>query len=145
MVELKGIIRQHTYVTLKMYERDSSHGERETQIYKHLASIKSNHTGSLLVRAALDDFQVPSADGSHYHQCLIHPPLAMSLFELRNKGKAKIFTENLLKPTLIHILLALDFLHTEAHVVHTGMIIRSLSRSLLTFDRHTREEYHACC
>ncbi|KAJ5152062.1 protein kinase [Penicillium capsulatum] len=92
-------LQQHIYVTMKIYERDSAHGQRETQVYKHLASIKSNHTGSILVRTALDDFQVPSADVSHSHQCLIHPPLAMNLCEPRNKGKAKVFTENLLKPT----------------------------------------------
>lgn len=46
----------------------------------------------------------------------------MSLFELRNRTPQKVFPEYLLKPTLIHILLALDFLHTEAHVIHTGSV-----------------------
>ena len=50
----------------------------------------------------------------------------MSLYELRNRAPQKVFPENLLKPTLIHILLALDFLHSEAHVVHTGSPILML-------------------
>jgi hypothetical protein len=106
-----------------MYERDSTHGKREVQVYNYLKSVKSSHTGAILVRTALDDFQISSADGSHSYQCLVHPPLATSLFELRNRMKGKVFPEYLLKPTLIHILLALDFLHTEAHVIHTGMIL----------------------
>ncbi|PWY83804.1 protein kinase [Aspergillus sclerotioniger CBS 115572] len=111
--------QQHAYVTLKMYERDSAHGERETQVYNHLKTVKSTLTGSILVRHALDDFQISSGDSSY--QCLVHPPLAMSLFELRNRIPAKVLPENVFKPTLIHILLALDFLHTDARIVHTDI------------------------
>ncbi|KAJ6120388.1 kinase-like domain-containing protein [Penicillium sp. IBT 18751x] len=113
--------REHIYVTLKTYERDSAHAEREVQVYDHLKSLKSSHTGTILVRAVLDKFQLISTDGSSFHQCLIHPPLGMSLYELRNRTVKKVFPEILLKSTLIHILLALDFLHSEAHVIHTGL------------------------
>ncbi|KAJ5086607.1 kinase-like domain-containing protein, partial [Penicillium alfredii] len=113
----------HIYVTLKIDERDSAHGKREAQIYNHLKGVKSSHIGVILIRTVLDGFQIPSADGSHSHQCLVHPPLAVSLLELRNRTKAKVFPDSLLKPALIHILLALDFLHTEAHVIHTGMLL----------------------
>lgn len=107
-------------MTLKSYERDSSHAKREIEAYDHVKSLRSNHTGAILVRTVLDKFHLPSIDGSHSHQCFIHPPLAMSLFELRNRAARKVFPEFLLKPTLIHILIALDFLHSEAHMIHTG-------------------------
>ena len=112
--------REHIYVTLKLYEYDSAHAEREIQVYEHLKSLKSYHTGTVLVRTVSDKFHLSSTDGSHFYQCLVHPPLGMSLYELRNRCPRKVFPENLLKPTLIHILLALDFLHTEARVIHTG-------------------------
>ncbi|KAJ5677298.1 kinase-like domain-containing protein [Penicillium maclennaniae] len=108
-------LQEHIYVTLKTYERDSAHAERESQVYDHLESLRSSHTGTILVRTVLDKFQLSSADGSSFHQCLIHPPLGMSLYELRNRTAKKVFPEILLKPTLIHILIALDFLHSEAH------------------------------
>lgn len=106
---------------MKLYERDSSHAKREIKAYKHLKSLKSSHTGTILVRTILDKFQLPLIDGSYFYQCLIHPPLAMSLFELRNRTVRKAFTEDLLKATLIHILIALDFLHSEAYVIHMGL------------------------
>ncbi|KAB8231926.1 uncharacterized protein BDW43DRAFT_312548 [Aspergillus alliaceus] len=85
-------------------------------------SPKSSHAGAILVRTALDGFQIKSAHGSSSYQCLIHPPLATSLFELQNQAKAKVLPDVLLKPTLIHILLlSFDFLHTEAHVIHTDI------------------------
>ncbi|KAE8137308.1 kinase-like domain-containing protein [Aspergillus pseudotamarii] len=114
-------LEEHVYVTLKLYECNSAHAKREIQVYDHLKSLKSCHTGTVLVRTVLDKFQLSSTDGSHFYQCLIHPPLGMSLYELRNRCPRKVFPENLLKPTLIHILLALDFLHTEAHVIHTDI------------------------
>ncbi|KAJ5547498.1 hypothetical protein N7513_004732 [Penicillium frequentans] len=119
--ELSNRYREHVYVTLKLYELDSAHAEREIEVYEHLKRLKSCHAGTVLVRTVLDKFQLRSTDGSHFYQCLIHPPLGMSLFELRNRCPRKVFPENLLKPTLIHILLALDFLHAEAHVIHTDL------------------------
>lgn len=110
---------------MKIFERDSGHGKREKEIYNHLTTLNSTHTGSSLVRNALDDFQLKSSDNSCSYQCLVHTPLAMSLFELRNRTAARVLPENLLKPTLIHILLALDFLHTEAGVIHTGKVLIS--------------------
>jgi hypothetical protein len=41
---------------------DSDHGRREKEVYKHLKNVKSGHTGSMLVRRAIDDFQISSAD-----------------------------------------------------------------------------------
>ncbi|KAJ5682377.1 protein kinase [Penicillium macrosclerotiorum] len=102
-----------------MYEHSSSHGRREREVYKYLRNVKSRHTGFVLVRRAIDDFQISSADNTYSYQCLVHPPLAMSLCELRNRVTEKVLPEDLLKPTLIHILLAVDFLHTEAKIVHT--------------------------
>ena len=91
-------------------------------MYDHLKSVNSSHTGSVLVRHSLDDFQITCADYSYVYQCLVHPPLAMSLFELQHLIPEKVLPEDLVKPTLVHILLALDFLHAEAHIVHTGIV-----------------------
>lgn len=106
-----------------MYEHDSSHGRREKEVYKHLGNVKSSHTGSMLVRRAIDDFQISSTDNTYSYQCLVHPPLAISLYELRHRTIEKVLPEDLLKLTLIHTLLALDFLHTEAKTIHTGIIL----------------------
>ncbi|KAJ5655507.1 Serine protein kinase [Penicillium longicatenatum] len=114
--------REDAYVTLKMCERNSGPGEREKGIYDHLRSIKSSHIGSTLVRRALDDFQLRSADNEHSYQCLVHPPLGMGLHELMNRAKGKHLPAELVKPAVLQVLFALDFLHTEAGVVHAGMV-----------------------
>jgi len=73
----------------------------------------------MLVRTALDSFQFTSAGG--IYQCLIHPPLGITLYEFRKQLTAKVLPEKIVKLTLLHVLLALDFLHTEAGIVHTGL------------------------
>ncbi|GFF60705.1 protein kinase, putative [Aspergillus udagawae] len=112
-------LQQHVYVTLKVCERDSPEGIREMEVYGHLKSVKTRHDGAMLVRSALDSFRIGSPKGNY--QCLIHPPLGISLFDLRNQLAAKVLPENILKLTLLHLLLALDFLHTEAGIVHTDI------------------------
>ncbi|KAK9384675.1 hypothetical protein V1515DRAFT_610833 [Lipomyces mesembrius] len=115
-------IRCHQYVTLKVYERDSTQGLRELQVYRYLNALTTSHTGSLLVRTSLDDFEVLTSSGRYI--CLVHPPLGMSLANFRRMMPDKKLSEKLLKSTLKHLLLALDFLHSEADIIHTGIVLR---------------------
>ncbi|KAL4783324.1 kinase-like protein [Aspergillus varians] len=112
-------LQKHSHVTLKVLERDSAEGKREVDIYNHLNSINVDHAGGTLVRNALDSFQIPSAQGNF--GCLVHPPLGMSLYDFRTQLRAKVLPEKIVKLALIHLLLALDFLHVEARIVHADI------------------------
>lgn len=46
----------------------------------------------------------------------------MSLFDLQKRNPGRKFTEALLKGALMYIFLALDYLHSECKVIHTGML-----------------------
>lgn len=80
----------------------------------------TSHIGALLVREMTDSFEISNAHGKY--PCIVHKPLSISLAQLRSKCPGRRLPVNVLKPALVHILLALDFLHSEAHMVHTGMI-----------------------
>ncbi|KAL4813556.1 kinase-like domain-containing protein, partial [Aspergillus spinulosporus] len=113
-------LQQHVYVALKVFERNSSEGQRETKAYQHLNSLSiGDHAGATLIRKALDDFQITSAEGGF--QCLVHPPLGMSLYDFRTHLRDKVLPEAMVKLTLVHLLLALDYLHTEAGIIHTDI------------------------
>lgn len=103
-----------------MFERDSSEGKREFEAYRILDATRSSHDGAALVRTALDSFQIGAADG--FFQCLVHKPLGISLRDLRLQFGTNILPEKILKLTLLHLLLALDYLHTEAGIIHTGKL-----------------------
>lgn len=68
----------------------------------------------------LDSFEVISESGSK-HVCLVHEPLLMSLQKFQDLFKFKVLPTSLFKIAVQDVLLALEFLHREGHMVHTGM------------------------
>ncbi|KAE8421581.1 kinase-like protein [Aspergillus pseudocaelatus] len=113
-------LQQHAYVALKTFERNSTEGQRETEVYYHLDSLNIvDHAGVKLIRTALDSFQITSPEGSF--GCLVHPPLGISLYDFRTQLRAKVLPEKIVKLALVHLLLALDYLHIETGIVHTDI------------------------
>ncbi|CRL22603.1 Serine/threonine-protein kinase DCLK [Penicillium camemberti] len=112
-------LTQHKYLTLKVLRRDSAEGKREIAIYDRINAVKTSHAGAMLVRTALDTFQIDDAKGSY--QVIVHQPLGIRLYDLRHRFTDKILPEKAVKLTLMHLLLALDYLHTEAGIVHTDI------------------------
>lgn len=55
------------------------------------------------------------------HYCLVQKPMWDSWKDLLRRNPAERFSETLLKAGLQQVLLALDFLHTECHLVHTDI------------------------
>ena len=51
---------------------------------------------------------------------MAHGPFFTSILPIQSTLKPMSLTENLLRGSLPHLLHALDFLHTEAHIIHTG-------------------------
>lgn len=103
---------------MKICERESSSSRRELAAYEHLNSITSSSPGATLIRKFHDAFKIPGLDGEHL--CLVHEPLGMSMETFRQLMPAKQLSEELLKAVLRHLLQALDYLHSEAQMVHTG-------------------------
>ncbi|KAJ5355810.1 kinase-like domain-containing protein [Penicillium concentricum] len=140
------------YVTLKVFKRDSAEGKREVKVYDHLHTSNASHDGAMFVRTALNSFQIDAQglDPSRgFYQCIVHQPLGISLYDLRIQFAAKILPEKLVKLTLLHLLLALDYLHTEFGVIHTeisnpsrrkivGNRVIYLSRKLKKTKQHGR-------
>ena len=90
-------------------------------MYEHLSRGYSSHIGKRFVRTALASFMIPRAGGDHH--CLVHIPLWGSLRDMiaRSPDRDR-FTEPLLRATLYRLFKALDYLHTDRKIVHTGMI-----------------------
>ncbi|KAI9842414.1 MAG: hypothetical protein M1837_007159 [Sclerophora amabilis] len=132
----------HRYVTLKVCERNATQAKREVAVYRYLNTINTKHSGSRLVRTIVDAFEISRCEG--VYQCLVHKPLGMSLSGLRARCPSRKMPEQLLKLTLTHVFLALDFLHTEAGVVHTDLqennILLAIEDESILADFETAEE-----
>lgn len=97
---------------------------RELETYEHLRKLNSLHSGQAYIREVYDTFEINGPDGCHI--CLVHPPLHMTISALQRQGPRQRYNEVLLRETLVRLLRTLDFLHTVANVVHTGMLENSI-------------------
>ena len=93
-------------------------GRRELRIYEHLSKVNKAHPGRSLIRDLYEAFEIP---GPHaIHQCLVQPPMHRSVADMMEMYHEPL-NAPVLKLVLKRLLAALDFLHTEADVIHTGM------------------------
>ncbi|CAK40849.1 uncharacterized protein An11g10510 [Aspergillus niger] len=117
------------YTVLKISTSSPESHNREYKVYEHLAKVVergSLHPGQSLIREVYDSFELQNTTEEEgkgkrgIHQCLILQPMTMSLLDMMRLN-SKPFDLPLLKMTVKRVLLALDFLHAEAGVVHTDI------------------------
>lgn len=109
------------YVVLKVYVH-SAERDHEVKIYDQINATQSDHLGKTYIRKLFNHFHI---DGPHgRHTCLVHQTLGMSLDQYLCFFPGKVMTLNGLKPCIRQILGALDFLHDEARVIHTGKCLK---------------------
>lgn len=114
------MLRENKYQVLKVSTSLPTHPtatDRELKIYEHLTKVNSSHPGQSLIRELYDSFDIQGPIGKH--RCLVLQPMHMTLLEMM-KLNTRPFNLPLLKMTVKRLLLALDFLHTEAEIIHTG-------------------------
>ncbi|KAI0344763.1 kinase domain protein [Trametopsis cervina] len=122
------IDRRH--LTLKIGTCDAL--SNELNALKYLRTVPTRHDGRFVVRQLVDEFEV--ANGEHRYQCLIHEPLSTTVAAFRRLLPSKALPLQVCKGVLVHVLLALDFLHTEANIVHTDIQEKNI---LLGMDKQT--------
>lgn len=107
-------------MALKVYIHNSAR-HRELPFYERLAqTLASTHAGKKNIRQLLASFLVAGSHGQHTVLAL-----EVSQMSLRDMDtvfmSGRGFEEGFVKGAIKELLEALDFLHTEAKVVHTGM------------------------
>ncbi|KAF2189980.1 kinase-like protein [Zopfia rhizophila CBS 207.26] len=75
--------------------KERKYARNELNVFMHIRAIKTSHPGLKLIRTLRDAFELP--------------------------GKLGKLPRELLKPVINYLLLVLNFLHTEARVVHTNI------------------------
>ncbi|KAK5696512.1 hypothetical protein LTR97_007815 [Elasticomyces elasticus] len=107
-----------THIAMKIYANDLP-TYRELPIYKHLSSLPSKHIGGRNVRQLLESFEIAGPDGKH--TCLVHEACGQSLSQLMKLMPGKLFQTNILRQMMRPILNGLQYLHSEAKIVHTDL------------------------
>lgn len=102
-------------IAVSGFNEDSAKNERDIS-----RSLEANpsHNGFHYVRTMLDDFKVIGPDGKHL--CFVYEPMREPLWLFQERMPDGKIPLQLLKVYLRIFLKALDYLHSECHVIHTG-------------------------
>lgn len=100
------------------FERDRLSANDELKMSQHIAKIQSVHQGRCYVRLIQDSFIIPGPFGEHLG--MIFEPLREPLWLVGRHLGTRGLPTVVLKPILKLVLKALDFLHSECHIIHTG-------------------------
>ncbi|KAA1478286.1 kinase-like protein [Dentipellis sp. KUC8613] len=119
-------LRDQKYVVVKVCIPDYPSIERERAAYAHIKKTISlfgsaAKTGADLVRTSIDEFDLERADSNPeagLHHCFVFEPLTLDLVHTRETLRQIFDHEEVWKIIAVHVLRALDFLHTQAGMVH---------------------------
>lgn len=103
----------------------------ELNIYKRIEGASGKHPGHKHVRSLLDSFDLDGPEDKH--RCLVHPPLWESMLTFLFSNPVQRLPTLILAVTLHRLFLALDYLHTECKVIHTGIYIQFYLLLILFF------------
>jgi serine/threonine protein kinase len=120
-------LRNHRYVTLKIYASGQAQPAREVAALKHINSVlatfpPNKHLGARSIRTLIDQFEISPPMSSRTNLCLVFEPLSISVADVRKlvyNGRMPI---NMVRSVAFYVLQALDFLHRKANLVHGGML-----------------------
>lgn len=109
------------HVTLKLFINSKAMGDQldnEVNMYKRIEAGPKHHVGRSAVRSLLDTFEIDGPDGQH--RCLVHPPLWESVLHFLHRNPVRRLPAPVLAFILQRTFHALDYLHTECQIIHTG-------------------------
>ena len=93
--------------------------DHELKMYKRMEQSAKGHPGRKAVRTLLDTFYIDGPEDKH--QCLVHTPLFESILTFLRRNPVERLPSAVIAVVLQRLFLALDYLHTECQIVHTGL------------------------
>jgi serine/threonine-protein kinase SRPK3 len=97
-----------------------NHLNNELEMYQRIAKGPRKHPGLQAIRSLLDFFDIKGLEESH--RCLVHPPLSDNLSTFLRRNPIRRLPKPILAFVLYRLFLALDYLHSECEIVHTGAV-----------------------
>ncbi|EEQ31164.1 protein kinase domain-containing protein [Microsporum canis CBS 113480] len=109
------------YVAVKISSNSDTRkvaGDAEVDILRHISTANPGHVGWHFVRQLRDSFQLEGTAPGRPHACLVFDPLRESLGRYCRRWNTGAMPPEFFRIVLQMILQALDYLHTECHIIH---------------------------
>lgn len=106
-------------MALKIINSDhADDAQHEKEIESHITQQNPEHRGRVILRTCLDGFEVTGPEGKH--MCLVYEPMREPLWIFQRRFVDRKLPLPIAKAYIYILLVALDYLHSECKVVHTG-------------------------
>jgi serine/threonine protein kinase len=99
---------------------DKEAAQHESEINKRLSSANPSIEVIPYIQLMDESFEVVGPNGTHF--CLVFEPMRETLTLFQSRLKRKRFPVEVMKMYLVCLLKALDYLHSECRIVHTGRL-----------------------
>ncbi|PYH37520.1 CMGC protein kinase [Aspergillus neoniger CBS 115656] len=111
------------HVALKIYVTGVERNH-ELDVYDRIGAVETDHAGQNLIRKLWGHFFLEGPHGRH--MCLVHQPLGLSVNQFLYFFPGRVMRLDAVKPCMRQVLGIVDFLHTEAQVIHTDLQLKNL-------------------
>ncbi|KAI6853107.1 putative splicing factor 3B subunit 3 [Hortaea werneckii] len=117
------------FKVLKICIHQDGNSLREQDAYAQLFSgFRTSNEGLFYTRIPQKRFEVTGPSG-YQHACFVFVPAACTLWEIMKHYDGPM-NLNLIKYTVLSAIKALDFLHSDAHLIHTDVKLDNMFMSL---------------
>ncbi|KAI5464267.1 kinase domain protein [Mariannaea sp. PMI_226] len=106
------------FVSIKIAALDTD-ASKEMMYSKRITHAKPSHEGLSFIRTPIDEFQLKGPEGTHI--CLVYEPMRETLFQLQHRLRRQRLAPPLFKFFTFCLLQAVDYLHNECRLIHTGI------------------------
>lgn len=93
--------------------------QKELRITQRITQANTADEGRYFVRTLLDSFDLPGPHGNHI--CLVFDPLYEPLWMLKQRFQGGVLPSNVVRAVIRMVVIGLHYLHTQCHVIHTGL------------------------
>lgn len=101
--------------------------QRELEVYKRIQEIGDRDRGGwLLIQKLEDDFKIDGPQAEHI--CLVLQLLGSNQYDEAITRPFNVLNKNQVRSAIWRVILALNYLHIEAHLIHTSRCFILLSR-----------------
>lgn len=134
------------YVSIKVTvtnDEDKEICDNELERLIHITHANRGHSGYYAVRTLLEHYFIHGPAGEHL--CLVFEPLRDSLFTLKHHWPDHKVPAKVLKVVAKVMLQALNYLHTQCHIIHGGkrsLLFATHYNFALTCSRYQRNKHH---
>ncbi|KAI7714157.1 hypothetical protein KC353_g7017 [Hortaea werneckii] len=117
------------FKVLKICIHENGRPLREQGVYSQFSGLRTSNVGYFFTRIPKKRFEVQGPSG-YQHACFVFTPAACTIWEILQCHWRRSINLDFVKSTLLCAVKALDFLHSDAHLIHTDVKLDNMFMSL---------------